>query len=253
MCEAGSRDVTALPIDQYQRTLKLSDEQRAALDEFAGAVTKAAQDTKAACPTEPAPSAPARLADMQQRIEATNAAVATIGAPLEKFYRLLGDEQKEQVIAIGQRQGPRGSLLDQDCRSGQAGVVEWPTQEVEQAVHPTDAQRASLTVLEAAVAKAEDIAKAACSTDSPLTPTGRLAATGQRLDALLQSVKAVREPLDDFYATLDDGQKARFDTILLSATAQADQTSKAKSAVASTHRRHFISLGYLVRRILHSF
>ena len=189
---------------------------------------------------------------MQQRIKAMIAGVATIRPPLEKFYGLLSDEQKEQAIAIGQRQGPRGNLLEQDCRSAQAGVVEWPTAEVERVVHPTDAQRASLTVLEAAVGKADDVAKASCSTDSPLTPTGRLTATGQRLDALLQSAKAVRGPLDDFYATLDDGQKAQFDTISLSPTAQADQSSKAKSAAAA-HRRHFISVGYLIRRILHSF
>jgi LTXXQ motif family protein len=252
ICDAGSRDVVALPIDQYRRALKLDDAQRAALDGLATAITKAAQDIKLACPSELAPSAPARLATMQARIEAMNAAVAAVRQPLEKFYGALDDEQKEQVVAITQRQGRTGGLLDQDCAAAQAGVVEWPTAEVEQAVHPSDAQRASLVVLQAAVAKAGDIAKGECATETLLTPPARLAATGKRLDTLARSVKAVSGPLDDFYATLDDDQKARFDAISLSPTSQADQSSKPKPA-ASGHRYHFVNFGYLIRRFLRSF
>ncbi|HLH98944.1 MAG TPA: Spy/CpxP family protein refolding chaperone [Xanthobacteraceae bacterium] len=252
MCSEGTRDVTSLPVDQYRRVDKLSDEQRAALDELAAATIKAAQDIKAACPTEAPPSAPARLAAMQKRVEAMIAAVAAIRPPMEKFYGLLDDEQKEEVIAIGQHQGPRGNLLDQDCGLAQAGVAGWPAAEVERAVHPNDAQRASLEVLEAAVAKAADAAKDSCPSDNLLTPTARLAAVSQRLDALLGSVKAVSGPLGDFYASLDDDQKARFDAISLSHSTQPDQPAKARSATTA-RRHHFVSIGSLIRRFLHAF
>ena len=252
MCDEGSRDVIGLPTEAYQRALKLNDEQRGALGEVSAAATKAGQDTRAACPSEIAPTAPGRLAAMQKRIQAMVDAVATVRPRLEKFYGLLDDEQKEQVIAIDQRSARRGLLTDQDCNTAQAGVAEWPIADVERAVHPNDAQRASLVVLQAAVAKAGETAKGSCPTESPLTPTARLAAVGQRLDAFLRSIKAVRGPLDDFYATLDEDQKARFDAISLAQTSQSDQSSKAK-AVASGHRHHFVNVGYLIRRFLHSF
>ena len=252
LCEAGSRELAGGPTDQYRRALTLSEAQRSELDALAGAVGKAAQDIKTACSSEIAPSAPGRLAAMQARLEAMITAVATVRAPLEKFYGLLNDEQREQAIAIGQRQGARQSLLEADCGAGQAGVVEWPAADVERAVRPSDAQRASLTVLEAAVAKSGEAAKGSCATDTLLTPTARLAAVGARLDVWLASVKAVREPLGDFYATLSDDQKTAFDAISQSPSAAVDQSSKTKPAMA-VHHHHFISAGYIIHRILHSF
>lgn len=76
-----------------------------------------------------------------------------------------------------------------------------------------------------------------------MTPTARLAAVGKKLDTLLQSIKTVSAPLNDFYGMLDDEQKARFDAISLPRAKEADQT-KTKSG----HRRHYVSLGYLIRR-----
>jgi hypothetical protein len=46
-----------------------------------------------------------------------------------------------------------------------------------------------------------------------LTPPARLAAIGQRLNAMLQAVKTVRTAMDDFYGSLTDEQKAAFDAI----------------------------------------
>jgi hypothetical protein len=249
MCDAGSRNVTGLSVDQYRQTLKLSDDQRAALDALTAAVTKATQDLKAACPSERAASATAGLAHLEKRIEAMSAAVAAIRPSLETFYGLLNDEQKEQVIAIAQRSG-RDGLLDQDCGAVTAGFAGWPAADIERAVHPSDVQRANLDALQDAVAKSADIAKGACRSESLLTPTARLDAVGKRLDSLLQSVKTVRAPLDEAYGTLDEEQKARFDAVAQSQGGAAAEPSRAKPSV---HRHHFISFGYLVRRFLHAF
>ena len=77
MCGEDSREIAGLPIDQIQQAIQPNDAQRAALDDLANASVKAAQDIKAACPTQIALTAPARLASMQQRIEAMIAAVET--------------------------------------------------------------------------------------------------------------------------------------------------------------------------------
>jgi hypothetical protein len=242
LCDEGSRDINGLPIDQFQRAIATDSDKRVALDELANATTKAAQDLKAACPSEMPLTAPGRLAAMQTRIEAMIAAVATVQPPLEKFYGLLNDEQKARVTVLGQSRRS-GRLLDQDCGPARPGMAEWPTADIDKAVRPTEAQRASLTALQDAAAKATETSKGDCPTESPLTPTARLAAVSKKLDTLLQSIKAVSAPLNDFYGTLDDEQKARFDAISLPHAKDADQT-KAKSG----HRRHYVSLDYLIRR-----
>jgi LTXXQ motif family protein len=251
MCDEGSRDIAGLQVEQY-RTIPADDGQRAALDDLASATVKAGQGIKAACPAETPLSAPGRLAAMQTRIEAMVAAVATVRPPLERFYGLLSDEQKEKIVALSRnrRQSRAGGLLDQDCGSAQPSVSAWPTADIDRTVHPTESQHASLVALQDAAAKAADISKASCPDASLLTPTARLAAIGSRLDALLQGAKAVAGPLNDFYAMLDDEQKARFNAIALPQTSQIDQ-SKAKPA--SVHRRHFVSIGYLIRRWFHWF
>jgi hypothetical protein len=230
MCGEDSRDIAGLPIDQFQQTIQLNDAQRAALDDLANASLKAAQDIKAACPTDIALTAPDRLAAMQQRIEAMISAVATVQPALEKFYGLLSDEQKARLTALGKDQHQSrtaekttGSLA-QTCGAAQPGVMEWPTAEINQTVRPTDAQRASLVALQNASVKAADMLKSSCAADDALTPPARLAAVGKRLDTMLEAVKTVRSALNDFYASLNDEQKARFEAI------GPQRTSKSMSA-----------------------
>ena len=104
MCGEDSRDIAGLPIDQIQQAIQPNDAQRAALDDLANASVKAAQGIKAACPTQIALTAPARLAAMHARIEAMIAAVGIVQPPLDRFYDLLNDEQKARLTALGQDQ-----------------------------------------------------------------------------------------------------------------------------------------------------
>ena len=253
MCGQDSHDIAGLPIDQFQQAIQPTETQQAALDDLANASLKAAQDIKAACPTDIALTAPSRLAAMQQRIEAMIAAVAIVQPALEKFYDLLSDEQKARLTALGNDQNqtqaadkPVGSLA-KSCGSAQPSMTEWPTAEIDQAVHPTEAQRASLTALQNASAKAADMLKAACLTDDPLTPPARLAAVGKRLDTMLQAVKTVRSALNDFYGSLSDEQKARFEAIGPQRTSQLESLD----VVHTTVRRHGINpVGQIIRRLM---
>jgi hypothetical protein len=250
ICSEGSRDITGLPIDQFQRIIGADDAQHAALDDLANATVKAAQDIKAACPIETPPTAPGRLAATRARLEAMIAAVAAVRPALDKFYGLLSDEQKEQIVALGGRERQRrdARLLDQDCASAQPSG--FPTAEIERAVHPSEAQRPSLVALQEATAKAADLSKESCPSDNPLTPTARLAAVGKRLDALQQAVNTVIPPLNDFYAMLDDRQKVRFDRI---SAPQSVQSEQAKARSAGIHRHHYVDFGTMFRRFFHLF
>jgi hypothetical protein len=63
------------------------------------------------------------------------------------------------------------------------------------------------------MAMAADMLKVPCQPDDVVTPPARLAALAKRLDTMLQAVKLVRPAREDFYATLSDEQKARFEAI----------------------------------------
>jgi hypothetical protein len=262
MCGQDKSDIAGLPLDQIQKAIEPEDAQRAALDDLAKASAKAAQDIKAACPSQIALTAPARLADMQTRIEAMIAAVGTVQPPLQKFYDLLNDDQKTRLNALGQNQRRaadakknNGDSLAQNC--SQANIAPWPSTEIEAKVQPTEAQRASLAALQDATAKASDMLKAACpSNDDAITPTARLEAAGTRLGVMLQAVKTVRTALDDFYGKLSDEQKAQFEAIGPNRQAAAsDPSSSADQSTASAaphgHFRHrHASIGGMVRRLM---
>jgi hypothetical protein len=219
MCGDDSRDIAGLPIDQIQQTLQLNDAQRAALDELANASVTAAQQIKAACPTQIALTAPERLAAMQQRIEAMIAGVQTVQPALQKFYDLVNDEQRARLNALAQNQR-RGEAarstpgsLTQTCRAAQPGVTDWPTAEIDAKLRLSEAQRPSLAALQQASAKAAETLQNSCPTAEPITPPARLEAIANRLDTMLQAVKMVRASLDDFYGKLNDEQKAQFEAI----------------------------------------
>jgi hypothetical protein len=255
MCGEDSREIAGLPIDRIQQALTPNDEQRKALDDLANASMQAAQTIKAACPTQVVSTAPARLAAMQSRLEAMISAVKLIEPPLDHFYGLLNDEQKARLTALGQDQrrgrGSEGVLAQGDCGAGQAGAADWPAAELEQRLHPTDAQRASLDNLKDASARAADMLKGTCEPNETLTPPARLSAAGKRLDAMLQAVETVKASLDDLYGELSDEQKAQFESIgptrNVSAASASDDTAPASRRY---HRRHHASVVGLVRRLI---
>jgi ABC-type transporter MlaC component len=107
-----------------------------------------------------------------------------------------------------------GRNIEADLCSGQtAGLTDWPIERIAQTVEPDDSQRGLLNDLKDANAKALDALKAACPTALPSTPTGRIEAMRQRLEAMLTAVRTVRPALEKFYGSLNDEQKARFDAL----------------------------------------
>jgi hypothetical protein len=228
MCGDDNGEFSGFPVNQIQQAIQLNDAQRVALDDVGNASAKAAQTIKSACPADISLTAPNRLAVMQQRIEAMISAVGILQPPLQKFYDVLNDEQKALLNALIENQRGDSSrdqransnrsritadAMAQPCGMAQPGLTEWPNAEIEQRVHPNDAQRASLAALQDTAAKAADMLKASCQPDSAVTPPARLAAIDKRLNAMLEAVKTVRTALNEFYGALTDEQKAQFESI----------------------------------------
>jgi hypothetical protein len=245
MCGDDSRDIAGLPIDLIQQAIEPTETQRAALDELANVSITAARNIKAACPARISLTAPSRLASMQQRIEAMIAAVAMVQPSLDKFYRLLNDEQRARLNALGEEQRKRISArnrnrsLGQGCDVAQPAALKWPTEEIDARLHPTDAQRASFVALQGASAKAAGMLETSCQADDAVTPAARLAAVGKRLDTMLQAIKLVRAALDDFYGTLSDEQKAQFEAIGPLRTALSDRPDTMQRYSRRHHRQLF--------------
>lgn len=221
MCGDDTREVAGWPSDRIQQLVSPDDQQRRSLDELADASVKAAQIIKTACPTSVAFTPTGRLAAMQQRIEAMEQALDVVRGPLDTFYGALTDEQKAKLNAANQAQAQpnaRSRGLAQSCTTNAA--TEWPEARIEAAVQPNEEQKAKLKALQSAATQAAQQLAAACPSELPTTPPARLAAVSKRLDVMLQAVKIVRVPLDDFYGNLNDEQKAQFNRIGQSRTAQ---------------------------------
>ena len=103
--------------------------------------------------------------------------------------------------------------LAQICAERRSGLTEWPIERIAQVVEPDDAQRSALNEFKDATAQAVTRLLSACPTQLPSTPTGRLAAMRMRLEIMLQAVEIVQPALDKFYQSLNDEQKARFNTV----------------------------------------
>lgn len=221
-CATEAAEVTGWPIDQIQSAVEPNDQQRALLDDLGNAVVQASNTIRSNCPTSVAFTPTGRLAAMQQRLHGMVQAVNLVQPPLGKFYDSLNDEQKARFDAMGAAtagQGPRnqppppaeGTNPQAACGSN---ITAWPADKIDRIVQPSDAQRAKLEALQSAAAQAAETIKAACPTgEPPHTPPGRLDAAGKRLQTMLQAVETVQPALQDFYNSLGDDQRARFNVM----------------------------------------
>jgi hypothetical protein len=98
---------------------------------------------------------------------------------------------------------------------GDTQVVDLPIDKISAAVAPNDQQRAALDALANASVQAAQLIKSACPSDVAYTPTGRMAAMEHRVQAMVQAVALIRDPLDKFYDSLTDEQKARLNGLNL--------------------------------------
>jgi hypothetical protein len=96
-----------------------------------------------------------------------------------------------------------------------SGITAWPFAEIERQLDLDREQQGLLDDLRAAAGKAVAIFRATCPVDNayPLTPPGRLRAMTARLQATLDAVDTVQPPLERFYDSLSDEQKARFNDL----------------------------------------
>jgi len=159
-------------------------------------------------------------------------------------YASVGRPQGSRYAAVGRPPDSRGgrSVGADLCSVQTAGLTDWPIERIAQTVEPNDAQRAVLDELKDATAKALAILKAACPTALPSTPTGRIEAMRQRLEAMLQAVRTVRPVVEKFYQSLNDEQKARFNALGAEDSPDQQQVQRNLTQVCSERASGIASL-----------
>jgi hypothetical protein len=218
VCNDNAPELTTWPIERISEVIEPSETQRAALDELKASTSKAIDILKAACPNE-LPSIPTgRLEAMESRLQVMIEAVRTVRVPLDRLYQSLGDEQKARFNAIAPNNASNSKKEQRDfarlCSTPRrTEVAGLPIKRIADAVRPTEEQQNAFAELKVAAAEASERLKGNCPTYETLTPTGRVEAMEKRLEALLNAGKTVQPALANFYNSLSDEQKARFNTL----------------------------------------
>ncbi len=158
----------------------------------------------------------------------------------EDAYAYAGSPASERVYARTENAIAASSGGNARICSGEAqGVTDFSIQKIAEQVNPDQQQQALLDDLKTASLEAVKVLQAACPTELPSTPTGRLAAMRTRVDAMLKAVQIVRPALEKFYQSLNDEQRERFNALdqseQVAAAQPADIERVCKSQEAGGH------------------
>jgi hypothetical protein len=220
-CGGLAPGVTDLPIDSIEQMVQPTDEQHKILGALKAASSQASDALKTSCSSETLLTPLGRLDTVQKRLDGMVQALEIVRTPLDNFYNSLNDEQKQRFAALGsasdKRTSRRASASGNDlaalCSRRADNFTELPVERIEQAVKPTQEQRDAFAKLKIASTEAANQLQASCPAQTPQSPLDRFDALAKRVDAMAAAIKTVRPALSDFYGSLTDEQKARFNTL----------------------------------------
>jgi hypothetical protein len=220
-CAEQAKGVTAWPLEQIAEAVQPTEDQKALLANLQKAAEDAAARFRDACPDAVPMTPPGRLQVMLLRLQAIDDAIQTVKPALQAFYNSLNDEQKARFNELGQQLGqPRQQRTASsdgkaaaNCSADKAGISNLALNRIEEIVRPTDAQGAALDKLDEAMQKAGERLRDACPNTIPQTPVGRLDVMQKRVEAMIDAANTVRPALEEFYASLNDEQKAKFNRL----------------------------------------
>ncbi|MDN5000801.1 Spy/CpxP family protein refolding chaperone [Bradyrhizobium sp. GCM10027634] len=109
------------------------------------------------------------------------------------------------------RRGRKVPSVETVCDGSDTGGL--PVDRIASAVQPNEMQRTALDELATAWNGARDTIRASCPAQAPVTAAERLGVMQARLDAMIKATDALAQPLTKFIDLLDDGQKAKLDSL----------------------------------------
>jgi len=219
-CIGLAPGVTSLPIDRIQRQVQPIGEQLAAFEELRSASSRADGMIRASCSNEVPLTPVKRLEAVKTRVVSMAEAVHTVKGSLGDFYNSLTEGQRQRLGAMRGKAATReprartapGNGLATLCSERAAAFSQVPVQRVEETIRPTAQQRGAFDALKAASAEASERLRSSCPAEVASGMVDRLQAIDARLAAMLAAIDVVRPALEEFYASLTDEQKARFNS-----------------------------------------
>jgi hypothetical protein len=214
------------PASQLEQDAKLDDAQRAAVAKVQSAVSQAIKTIKAGCRDLHALPPLERLKATLQELWAVRDAGVNVRAPLKTFYEQLNDQQKKDFAwkqpddrakraAKPDNGAMNGAMAKQyqACAGPSLEASERLLRQIEQEVQPSKAQEQSMQELRKTVSDMAKLTTAPCAQPIPPDPVARLDAVNDQLSNLSYAATSLEIALDGLYAQLDDGQKAKFDSL----------------------------------------
>jgi hypothetical protein len=221
--EAGSPEsctglvpgVTNLPIDQVRQRVHPKADQEVAFDDLSTASSQASDVIKSSCSSTVPLTPVGRLDAAEQQLDATIKAVQIVRPPLVKLYETLSDEQRSQFNAMnGSAQRARSAdNVATPCSKRAGSFIDLPVQRIEEMLELTPEQQNAFDNLRNATQRAANQLQSSCPTGLPRSSVARLDMVEAWLKATADAMKTVRPALENFYAVLNDEQKAMFNII----------------------------------------
>ncbi len=210
------------PAVRVSQTIQLTNVQHDAVDAIQKAVTESSKILKADCADPNVLAAPDRLRAVVQTLWTVRDAGTALRAPLKEFDTALTNAQKASFVSRAPRDPPKPDRKNQnsatnpqyqDCAARNVEEAERLIKEIELRVRPTKDQAASLANLHKVSSDMAKLLMTSCAQPIPSDPLARLDATIDQLTAMNYAAITVQIAFNDFYAKLDNAQKARFNTL----------------------------------------
>jgi hypothetical protein len=217
ICIARVKDQAMRPLDRVADTISLTPEQRQGLDALRTHVRDAIDAEAAACRGDLPATQPERLRAMIDGLWAMRYAEFRIRPALETFHNALTDAQKAQLAeepqTVGSSETAPAVSPAAVCSEPVAANAN-PFGPMQRALRPTDEQRKSLQMLYGASMEMAQFLNTTCPAETPTTPMARLDAASDRVMALLHAAMGIEPMLGQFYGTLSDQQRRRFNSAI---------------------------------------
>jgi hypothetical protein len=198
MCSTKASDLADRLIARTSEIIVPTSAQQAALDELASALGEAIDRGRAAvCAGAGDP-----LKRMVDGLWIMWDATLLLRAPLEKFYDALTPAQKEKLMGGA----AAGQALARACADQHA--ADWSGERLAQALGAGEQQRLTLEALRERSSELIKFLAISCPQEIKPTPMDRLAAAGDRMNALLYVVMSMSPAMNELYGSLKDEPKA---------------------------------------------
>jgi len=243
-CTGQAEALRKLPPETVVQAVQFKDDQRSALEQVRASAASAAETLDANCPKGIPPELGAKLDALGHALSLLADALTGLRPAVLKFHALLDDEQKGRLVAMrasgnpasrsGRKDPGFGGAADADaasiCAQWVAILRTWPVRQIDAGMQLSDAQRAALYELSAAIYRSAGHLVEACPTDNPVTALGRLDARGNELQAVRQDIETIRPSSAAFENALNDVQKKRLAEAMASETHWSGGTTRGRQA-----------------------